>query len=113
VVDDGVVKFLVKFGILFFHLSHSTHQVGFLSSHTWNPTVVTPFSFVQISPCSFVVSNTLKYISSARCEVFTTVKIQVKVFWVVMLCIIVVGYDHFRGPCSLHLQAEDGCSIEL
>jgi len=25
--------------------------------------------------------------------------IQVKVFWVMMLCSIVVGYQCFRGPC--------------
>jgi len=31
------------------------------------------------------------------------VKIQV-VFWVVMLCNVVVGYQHFRGSCCLHLH---------
>jgi hypothetical protein len=30
----------------------------------------------------------------------------VKVFWVVTPCSIVVGYQHFRGPCCLHLQVE-------
>jgi len=29
---------------------------------------------------------------------------QVKVFWVVMLCSVVVGYQCFRGLCCLHLQ---------
>jgi len=33
-------------------------------------------------------------------------KIQVKVFWVVMPCSIAVGYQHFRGPCSVHLQGD-------
>jgi len=32
--------------------------------------------------------------------------IQVEVFWVVMPCSIAVGYQHFRGPCCLHLQGE-------
>jgi len=31
---------------------------------------------------------------------------QVKVFWVVMLCTEVVGYQHFIDPCCLHLQGE-------
>jgi hypothetical protein len=36
-------------------------------------------------------------------EVFVAVKIQV-VFWLVMLCSVVVGCQCFRGPCCLHLQ---------
>jgi hypothetical protein len=36
------------------------------------------------------------------------VKIQVDVFWVVTQCSVVVGYQHFRGLCRLHLQGEDG-----
>jgi hypothetical protein len=40
--------------------------------------------------------------------------IQVKVFWVVMPCSVVVGYQHFRGPCCLDLQGdEDGGSKVL
>jgi len=31
-------------------------------------------------------------------------KIQVVVCWVVSLCSDVVGYQHFGGPCQLHLQ---------
>jgi hypothetical protein len=34
------------------------------------------------------------------------VMFQVKVFWVVTLCSVVVGYQCFRGPCYLHLQGE-------
>jgi hypothetical protein len=34
------------------------------------------------------------------------VKIQVEVFWVVMLCSAVVGYKCFRGSCCPHLQVE-------
>jgi len=37
--------------------------------------------------------------------VFTAVNIRVKVFWVLISCSVVVGYQHFRGPCCLHLQA--------
>jgi hypothetical protein len=32
--------------------------------------------------------------------------IQVKVFWVVTSCSVVVGYQRFGGPCCLHLQGE-------
>jgi hypothetical protein len=32
------------------------------------------------------------------------VKIQVEVFWVVMPCSVVAGYQRFGGPCCLHLQ---------
>jgi hypothetical protein len=33
-------------------------------------------------------------------------KIQVEFFWVVTQYSVVVGYQRFRGPCCLHLQAE-------
>jgi hypothetical protein len=45
-------------------------------------------------------------VTDVRFEVFTAMKIQVMVFWVVMLCTVTVGYQHFRGPCCLHLQGE-------
>jgi hypothetical protein len=32
--------------------------------------------------------------------------IQVKFFWVVILCSVMVRYHCFRGPCCLHLQDE-------
>jgi hypothetical protein len=32
-------------------------------------------------------------------KIFTIVKIEVMVFWVVVPCSVVVGYQHFRGPC--------------
>jgi hypothetical protein len=34
------------------------------------------------------------------------VKIQVKVFWVVMPCNVMVGYQCSGGPCCLHLHSE-------
>jgi hypothetical protein len=54
----------------------------------------------------------------ARFEVFTVVKIEVEVFWVVTPCSAVAGYQHFRGPCCLLLQdevtdPEDGSSMIL
>jgi hypothetical protein len=33
------------------------------------------------------------------------VEIKVKVFWLVMLCSVVKGYQHSRGPCCLALLA--------
>jgi hypothetical protein len=37
-------------------------------------------------------------------ETFTAVMFQLKVFWVMTLCSVVVGYQCFRGLCCLHLQ---------
>jgi len=37
-------------------------------------------------------------------EALTVVMLQVKVFWVVMPCNVLVGYQRFRGPCCLHLK---------
>jgi len=45
-------------------------------------------------------ANTFRF---AAFEVFTAVKIQVEVFWVVTPCSVVVGYRRFRGPCCVHL----------
>jgi hypothetical protein len=44
-------------------------------------------------------------------EVFTALMFQVKVFWVVLLHSAVVGYQHFWGPCYLHLHHKNGGSI--
>jgi hypothetical protein len=44
-----------------------------------------------------------------RYEISTAVKIQVKVFWVVMLSSIVVGYQSFGGPP----HSENGGSMVL
>jgi hypothetical protein len=41
----------------------------------------------------------------ARFYVFTAMKIQVEIFWVVTLCS-VVRYQRFIGPCCLRLEAE-------
>jgi hypothetical protein len=52
---------------------------------------------------------------NARFEVFTAVKIQFEVFWVLTPSS-VVGYQRFGGPCCLHLQGEvpeDGGSKAL
>jgi hypothetical protein len=40
-------------------------------------------------------------------DIYTTVNIQVEVFWVVTPCSAVVGYHRFGGPCCLHLQGSD------
>jgi hypothetical protein len=45
-----------------------------------------------------------------RFEVSRVVKIQVEVFWIVMLCSVAVGYQYAGGP-SLH--PEDGHSMVL
>jgi hypothetical protein len=59
--------------------------------------------------CSDFWSNNkhqLKHLSCLWFEVFTPVKIQVEVFWVVTLCSNMVGYHLFRGPCCFHLKGE-------
>jgi len=45
-----------------------------------------------------------KQLIVVRSGVFTAVKIQVKVSCVVMVCSVVVGYQHSGGPCCLHLH---------
>jgi hypothetical protein len=39
-------------------------------------------------------------------EAFMVMMSQVKVFWVVMVCSVVLGYHCFRGSCCLHLHGE-------
>jgi len=39
-------------------------------------------------------------------EAFMFVIFNVGGFWVMMPCSVVVGYQHFRGSCCLHLQRE-------
>jgi len=41
---------------------------------------------------------------TARYEIFTAMKIQVMVFWVVTMYSVVARFLHFRGPSCLHLQ---------
>jgi hypothetical protein len=50
---------------------------------------------------------------SSSFEAFTAVKFQVKVFWVVTPCSVVIGCQRFRGPYSLNLHPEDGGSMDL
>jgi hypothetical protein len=45
--------------------------------------------------------------TDARFEVFTAVKIQIEVFYVVMPRSVVTGYQRFGGLCCLHLQGDD------
>jgi hypothetical protein len=42
--------------------------------------------------------------NSLSFEALTAVMFHVEVFWVVTLCIVVIGYQRFGGPCCLHLQ---------
>jgi hypothetical protein len=48
----------------------------------------------------------VKHVDRLRYEVFTEVKIQVEVFWVLMSCSVVVGYQCFAGLCCFHLHPE-------
>jgi hypothetical protein len=37
---------------------------------------------------------------------YRQVKIHIVVSWIMTSCSLVVGYRHFRGPCSVHLTAQ-------
>jgi hypothetical protein len=54
---------------------------------------------IQISPDPFYTS----YVSAAKFEVFTAVKIHVEVFWVVTPCSVVVGYQHPEDRSRIYL----------
>jgi hypothetical protein len=54
-----------------------------------------------------------KSLCDERFEVFTVVKIQVEVFWVVMPRSVAVGYQHFGGPCCISLSGEDLIKVFL
>jgi hypothetical protein len=41
---------------------------------------------------------------------FVMMFLPVEVFWVVMPCSAMVGYQCLRGPCCLHFHPEDGGS---
>jgi hypothetical protein len=41
-------------------------------------------------------------------EVFTAVKIQVEVFWVLTPRTVVVRHQRFRSPCCIHFHGESG-----
>jgi len=45
-------------------------------------------------------------ISEVGLQIFIVMKIQVVVFWVMILCSDLVGHQSFGGPCSLHLHSE-------
>jgi len=42
-------------------------------------------------------------------EVFTVAKIQSVVFWIVTLCGVLVGYQHFRSHLNLKMEAAWKC----
>jgi len=46
---------------------------------------------------------------SSRFHVFTAVKIQVIILWVVTPYSVVVGYQHFEGPCIFWIVTP--CSV--
>jgi hypothetical protein len=41
-----------------------------------------------------------------RSEVFTAIKTQIVVFWILTPCSDLIGYRRFGGLCYLHLQTE-------
>jgi hypothetical protein len=61
---------------------------------------------IKPGPCNDCKQYRPNSLEVARFEVFNMVKIQVKVFWVVILYSDAVGYQCFGGPCCLQLQGE-------
>jgi hypothetical protein len=63
--------------------------------------------------CLFSIDgfNILFITPIAKFVVFTVVKIEAEVFWVVALFGVVVGCQHSGGPCCFH--HEDGGSMNL
>jgi hypothetical protein len=66
-----------------------------------------------VSLCAIILLNYCNnLIRSRRLElylsfqIFTAVKIQVEVLWVVEQYSVVLGYQFFEEPCCLHLQGE-------
>jgi hypothetical protein len=51
------------------------------------------------------------FITNVSYKPFMVVMFQVDVFW--GCDAIVVGYQHFRGPCCLQFQGGDGGSVDL
>jgi uncharacterized membrane protein (UPF0182 family) len=65
--------------------------------------------FVWLMTVWFIANTILMCkvrMDEVRFEVCTAAKMQVEVFWDVVLCVIAVGYHSFRGPFSLHLQGD-------
>jgi hypothetical protein len=48
----------------------------------------------------------INILNNASFEAFKVVMFKVEVFRIVTLCIVVVGHQHIRCPCCLHLQGE-------
>jgi hypothetical protein len=42
-----------------------------------------------------------------RLDIFTVMNVEVLVFWIVMLCSDMIGYQRFGGTHCLHIQGED------
>jgi hypothetical protein len=94
------------------HMRQQQHQQSgttrlFISSNNSTPSasnrqpIQTPL--ISSQPVSM---DRKQWLIHPRFVIFSVVKIQVKVFWVVMLCGVAVGYQHFGGSCCNHLYGE-------
>jgi hypothetical protein len=88
----------------------STNCVLMKCTNRLQPTYHNATSDTEIFEATMENSLSIKWrtvtTTIVRLEVFMAVKIQTEIFWVVMPCSVVVGYQHFRGPCCLHLHNE-------
>jgi len=66
-----------------------------------------PRSVLHVQPTHSLWLYKLKQhseVDANRTEVYTAVRSQVAVFWVLTPCSDLVGHERFGGPCCLHLQ---------
>jgi hypothetical protein len=62
-------------------------------------------AFAGLCTCTLYIFKSQVLLKAKRqCSKAKLTMCQVKAFWVVMLCSVVVGYQRFRGPRYLHLQ---------
>jgi hypothetical protein len=63
-------------------------------------------------PSHLILTDDEKINWEAKLEVFISMKVIAIVFFVVVWCRDVVGYQSFGGQCCLHLQDEDAdCDV--
>jgi len=65
----------------------------------WSRLVIVKFTYTSIEVSDLFLM---------QFELFMVVKIHAVILWIVTPCNDVIGYQHFGGPCFLHLiQSED------
>jgi hypothetical protein len=77
----------------------------------WNR--VAKIVYVGYESLSVGISYAVLTVEGIRFQVLTAVGTKMAVFWVVAPCSLIEIYQHFRGPCCLQHQGDDGGSKVL